>query len=219
MQIFFGPFTLDLDTRQLTCGGRERHLSPKAFELLAVLVQERPKALSKMLLQQRLWPETFVEEANLSNLIAEVRAALDDPAREPRYLRTAHRFGYAFCAEASAPIESSRADVRPPVRCWLEWGAKRFPLSAGEHVIGRDAGVEVRIDTSTVSRRHARLLVTDDGTVLEDFSSKNGTFRGDARVIEPVKLADGDLLRIGSQRVVFHSQGSQSTETQTGTSA
>jgi pSer/pThr/pTyr-binding forkhead associated (FHA) protein len=105
------------------------------------------------------------------------------------------------------------------VRCWLEWGAKRFPLAAGEHVIGRDAGVEIRIDTSTVSRRHARLLVTDEGTVLEDFSSKNGTFRGDARVIEPVRLADGDLLRIGSQRVVFHSQGSESTETQTGTSA
>jgi DNA-binding winged helix-turn-helix (wHTH) protein len=218
VRICFGPFTLDFDTRQLTRDGHERHLSPKAFELLVTLVQERPKALSKAVLQQRLWPDTFVEEANVSNLIAEIRAALDDPARDPRYLRTAHRFGYAFCGEVSTS-PATRADLRPAVRCWLQWGPKRFPLLTGEHVIGREADVEIRIDTSTVSRRHARLLVTDAGTVLEDFGSKNGTFRGDARVTEPVRLADGDELRIGSQRVVFHACGSESTETLTGTIA
>lgn len=217
MQICFGLFTLDLDTRQLTRDGRERHLSPKAFELLVTLVQERPKALSKVVLQQRLWPDTFVEEANLSNLVAEIRAALDDPAREPRYLRTAHRFGYAFCGEVSTTRTGE--SQRPQVRGWLEWGTKRFPLHAGEHVIGRDADVEVRIDTSTVSRRHARLLVSDDGTVLEDFGSKNGTFRGDARVTEPVRLVDGDQLRVGSQRMVYHARVAESTETQTGPGA
>ena len=204
---------LDLDTRQLTRDGRERHLSPKAFELLALLVEERPKALSKPALQQRLWPDTFVEEANLSNLVAEIRAALDDPAREPRYLRTAHRFGYAFCGDASLHVPS-RSGPLAPVRCWLEWGTKRFPLQAGEHVIGRDADVAVRIDGSTVSRRHARLLVTDV-TVLEDFGSKNGTFHREARVTAPVRLEDGDELRIGSQRLVFHARGGDSTETQT----
>lgn len=204
---------LDLDTRQLTRDGRERHLSPKAFELLALLVAERPKALSKSALQQRLWPDTFVEEANVSNLVAEIRAALDDPAREPKYLRTAHRFGYAFCGDAASHVPS-RSLSFPTVRCWLEWGAKRFPLQAGEYVIGRDADVAVRIDASTVSRRHARVLVTDV-TVLEDFGSKNGTFHRDARVTAPVRLADGDELRIGSQRLVFHARSGDSTETQT----
>jgi DNA-binding winged helix-turn-helix (wHTH) protein len=211
VQICFGPFVLDLDTRQLIRGGSEIHLSPKAFDLLALLAQARPAALSKTELQQRLWPDTFVAEANLSNLIAEIRDGLDDAARAPLYVRTVHRFGYAFSGQASAMPQPRQAPAA--VLCWLEWGAERFPLGAGEHVIGRDAGVEVRIDASTVSRRHARLLVAADGAVLEDFGSKNGTFRGDARVAEPVRLEDGDLLRIGSQRIVFHLRGLESTET------
>ena len=93
MKISFGPFILDFDTRQLIRDGREIHISPKAFELLAALVTERPKVLPKAVLQQRLWPDTFVAEANLSNLIAELRAALDDSPRTPTYLRTAHKFG------------------------------------------------------------------------------------------------------------------------------
>src|SRR5205809_546189 len=64
VQVRFGPFTLNLDTRQLTQEGREIHLAPKAFDLLAALVADRPKVLSKAELQQRLWPETFVAEAN-----------------------------------------------------------------------------------------------------------------------------------------------------------
>ena len=100
MRIRFGPFTLDLESRQLTSGGEEVHLEPKAFELLSALVLERPKALSKADLQERLWPGTFVAEANLSNLVAEIRAALADPARAPKFVRTAHGFGYAFCGEA-----------------------------------------------------------------------------------------------------------------------
>ena len=69
---------LDLESRQLTSGGQEIHLEPKAFELLSALVLERPKALSKADLQERLWPGTFVAEANLSNLVAESREALGD---------------------------------------------------------------------------------------------------------------------------------------------
>ena len=88
--------------RQLTRAGREIHLEPKAFELLSALVLERPKALSKADLQERLWPGTFVAEANLSNLVAEIRAALGDPARAPLFVRTVHRFGYAFCGDAVA---------------------------------------------------------------------------------------------------------------------
>lgn len=70
MRIRFGPFTLDFERRQLTNAGEDIHLEPKAFELLSALVLERPKALSKAELQERLWPGTFVAEANLSNLVA-----------------------------------------------------------------------------------------------------------------------------------------------------
>src|SRR6185436_6898193 len=128
----FGPFILDLDTRQLIEGGREIHLAPKAFDLLVALVQHRPKVLSKAELQQHLWPETFVAEANLSNLVAEVRQALGDRARDPRYIRTAHGFGYAFCGKTTSDEAAGRDNAGPPT-CWLQWGVQRFPLSAGSH--------------------------------------------------------------------------------------
>jgi Tol biopolymer transport system component/DNA-binding winged helix-turn-helix (wHTH) protein len=110
--IRFGAFTLDFETRQLIQDGRAVHLEPKAFDLLAALVLDRPKALSKADLQERLWPGTFVSEANLSNLVAEVRAALGDPARAPRFIRTVHGFGYAFSGEAT---EVNGSDVAPPL--------------------------------------------------------------------------------------------------------
>jgi DNA-binding winged helix-turn-helix (wHTH) protein len=201
--ITFGPFTLDTGRRQLTRAGRDVHLEPKAFNLLLALVEARPNALSKADLQERLWPGTFVAEANLANLLAEVRAALDDPARAPKFVRTVHRFGYAFCGEAVAPPD--RVDTRPSrVWCTLEADGRRFALASGEHVIGRDADVEIRFDTSTVSRRHARVVVTADSAVLEDCGSKNGTFRGADRVSAPVTLADGDTIRVGSVLATFH---------------
>ena len=213
MQISFGAFLLDRDTRQLLRGRHPIHLEPKAFDLLLTLVMERPKVLSKTALQQHLWPETFVAEANLSNLVAEIREAIGDRARTPLFIRTAHGIGYAFCGEATTDSGADETALGQP-SCWLEWGRRRFPLSSGEHVIGRDPDVEVRLDASTVSRRHARLVVTAEGTMLEDFGSKNGTFRGSERVTSPIRLADGDALHIGSLLVTFHVRGPGSTETQ-----
>lgn len=210
MRIRFGPFTLDSDTRQLTREDREIHLAPKAFDLLAVLASDRPKVLSKAALQERLWPATFVAEANLSNLVAEVREALGDAARRPVYIRTAHRFGYAFSGDAEVIGPRSHASESPS--CWLEWDGRRLPLSIGEHVIGRDANVEIRVDQSTVSRRHARLVVTKEGAVLEAFVSKNGTFRGTEFVSAPIQLADGDAIRVGSVQLTFRAPAASGSE-------
>jgi hypothetical protein len=214
VKIRFDPFTLDLDTRQLTRGSREMRLSPKAFELLRILVAERPKVLSKTALQERLWPETFVAEANLSNLVAEVRRALGDRRRASRFIRTAHGFGYAFCADAkSLPGGGDVGRDRP--RCWLEWGTRRFPLIDGVHTVGRDPDVEVRLDAATVSRRHARIMVTTNGIAIEDLDSKNGTFVANERLTTAAPLADGNAIRFGSVLVTFHARGPMSsTETQ-----
>jgi hypothetical protein len=174
---------------------------------------ERPKVLSKNDLQQRLWPDTFVAEANLSNLIAEIREALGDRNRKPLWIRTAHGFGYAFCGEAVTQTGAREIALDAP-RCWIEWGRRRFPLPIGEHVIGRDPDVEIRLDGSTVSRRHAKLVVTAEGVVLEDFGSKNGTRRGNERVTSAVHLVDGDAIHIGSLLITFHVRAFQgSTET------
>ena len=98
----FGDFVLDLDRHELVRAGTRVSISPKAFQLLGILVKNHPKALSKTELQNRLWPSTFVVEKNLTNLVSEVRAALDDDPAHPRLIRTVHRFGYAFCGVPAA---------------------------------------------------------------------------------------------------------------------
>jgi pSer/pThr/pTyr-binding forkhead associated (FHA) protein len=87
-----------------------------------------------------------------------------------------------------------------------------LPLSIGAHIIGRDPDVEIRLDQSTVSRRHARLVVTAEGAMLEAFVSKNGTFRGSELVSAPIQLADGDAIRVGSVLMTFRVRASFGSE-------
>jgi DNA-binding winged helix-turn-helix (wHTH) protein len=113
----FGPFTLDPATRQLLEAGRAIHLSPKAFDVLQVLVEARPTVVPKTDLHDRIWPGTYVVDANLSVLIGEIRRALADSAQTPRYIRTVHKVGYAFCGDAEAPPSPPPAGAGS--RYWL----------------------------------------------------------------------------------------------------
>ena len=155
--------------------------------------------------------------AVVREIVGEPRDA-GDKARDSVFIRTAHGFGYAFCGdvrESSAPLHRGVTNRRP--LAWIEWGRKRFPLTAGEHIIGRDPDAGMSLDAATVSRHHARLIVSSEATMFGDLGSKNGTFRGDQRVTAPVKLADGDSLRIGSLLVTFRTRA-QSVSTVTATS-
>ena len=76
-----------------------------------------PKAVGKDELHARLWPGTYVVDANLSVVVAEVRRVLGDDPQAPRFIRTVHRIGYAFCADVSQVRESR---TREP-RAWLVW--------------------------------------------------------------------------------------------------
>lgn len=197
----FDDFTLDTRTRRLMEGGSEVHISPKAFELLALLVENRVRAMSKTELYTKIWPDTFVTEANLAGLIAELRRALRDSADEPRYIRTVHRFGYWFTAEARAAGDEDGA--RPPVRYWVVWDVRRIALGDGENIVGRAPDASVWIDAPGVSRHHARILVADGEVILEDLGSKNGTYVQGRRVTAPAPLADGDQIRLGPVVITF----------------
>lgn len=96
MRLRFGDCVLDTDRRALVRAGQVVHLTPKAFQLLTVLTDARPRAISKDDLQETLWPDTFVSEANLAGLINEVRTAIGDSARSARYIKTLHGFGDSF---------------------------------------------------------------------------------------------------------------------------
>jgi DNA-binding winged helix-turn-helix (wHTH) protein len=87
-RFLFGEFVLDGDTRELRRGRNVVAISPKAFQLLEILIANQPKAMSKAALQELLWPKTFVVEKNVANLVAEIREALEDSAEQPRFIRT-----------------------------------------------------------------------------------------------------------------------------------
>lgn len=199
MRVSFGDSVLDSDTRQLFVASREVHLQPKAFQVLELLLQNRPRALSKREIHEKLWPGTFVSDGTLTSLLAEVRNAIGDPAHEPRFVRTLHRFGYAFSGAAEDVGERPPDRLRlPKAAYWLLRGRRRVSLELGESIIGRDPGATAFIDHPSVSRRHARIVVSARGAVLEDFGSKNGTFLNEKPVERPTPVADGDKLRVGS---------------------
>ena len=201
MQVRFGDFTLDTDSRQLRCGENERHLTPKAFELLCLLVEERPRAVSKTQLHHRLWPATFVSEATLSSLVAEVRDALGERAYRRRFIRTVHRFGYAFDGDATEIGSTRPAPGR--VRCWVVWNAGQATLGDGDHLFGRDGDVAVWLDSPTVSRHHARLSIDGSSATVADLGSKNGTYVRGERIFGPAPVGDGDEIKVGSISITF----------------
>jgi DNA-binding winged helix-turn-helix (wHTH) protein len=207
MRSHFGPFVLDHAARQLLREGREVHLSRKAFDLLRTLLERRPGVVRKDEILEAVWPNTFVTDANVMVVIGELRRALGDDANQPRYIRTAHGVGYAFCGEAEqeAPPAPRAPSARGPSVAWLVSGQRTFPLEVGEHVIGRDPHCTVWLDDAGVSRRHARLRVTaeDVSAVLEDLRSTNGTFVRGHRITEHVALSDGDVIEIGPVELEF----------------
>ena len=198
----FGEFSLDVALRQLHGPSGEQHLSTKAFDLLVLLVTNPSRVLSKSELHDHLWPDTFVVDTNLAGLIAEIREALNDDAKRPRFIRTAHRVGYAFCgsiaAAATAPLSGPGVNL-----CWLLKDGRRIPLRAGENILGRDLEDTIDIDSPSVSRRHARICVLEHDATIEDLASKNGTYLRGERVSEAVPLADGDEVRLGSVNLQF----------------
>jgi DNA-binding winged helix-turn-helix (wHTH) protein len=210
----FDRFTLDAGTRQLLRDGDEIHVSPKAFDLLRCLVENRSRAMSRDELQSILWPSTFVLETNLASLVAEIRRALGDQADDPAFVRTMHRFGYWFIGAVQDSDAKDEAMISG-VKYWLIWETRQVALAEGENVIGRAPDVAVWIDAGGVSRHHARVVVARGTATVEDLGSKNGTFIGGQRVTGPRALADGEQIRLGSVVITFRiPQPPGTTETQ-----
>jgi len=218
----FGQFTLDTDRRLLQRNDADVHLTPKAFDLLALLVQEAPRVLRKEELHERLWPGTFVSDATLVGLIKEIRRQLDDRDATSRLVRTAFGVGYAFCGTVEttgAPPGRRKPDIGGE-SWWIVAGSRKIPLVEGEHLIGRDPSSAVWLDVPGVSRRHARIVIDRHGASIEDLESKNGTTLCEQMVTGPSPLRDGDRIQVGPIVVVFHvSASGPSTATLTGRTA
>jgi DNA-binding winged helix-turn-helix (wHTH) protein len=212
MRLRSGDFLLDFGTRQLFRGAEPVAVSPKAFALLELLATRRPNAVSKEEIHRQLWPDSFVADGNLANLVAELRDALGEDARTPRVIRTVQRFGYAFSGEA-APEGEPVWPAESNVVFKLLWGDREILLQDGENVLGREREAVAWIDVHSVSRRHARVVISGGRATLEDLGSKNGTFLQGRAVTEPSVLNDGDRVRIGTvELTVRRYVGGVSTE-------
>jgi len=209
----FRDLTFDATARRVWRGGREIRLTRKAFDLLAFLIERRPGAVPKSDIRARLWPDTFVSEITLQSLVSEIRRAISDDANQPAFIRTLHGFGYAFiCLDHDAAEHPQTGGRR--IRGWLILDRDRLPLFDGDNLLGRGDADVTELPSTTVSRRHARIRLEQDPW-LEDLGSKNGTFIGERRVSDPVRLADGDQVRLGSVLLTFRMAApSDATSTQ-----
>jgi DNA-binding winged helix-turn-helix (wHTH) protein len=192
----FGEFEVDVRTRELMRRGTLIHLTPKAYELLALLLERQPEAVSKALIHERVWSGAFISDTTMATVVYELRQALGESAREPRFLHTRHGFGFQFVstpAPAAGPHHKLIADHAA------------FELTAGEHFIGRSRRCAIPLDSPKVSRRHARLLVHEAGVTIEDCGSSNGTYVAGAKLDGPRVLDDGEEIQIGDRTLRFRS--------------
>jgi DNA-binding winged helix-turn-helix (wHTH) protein len=190
----FADCVLDTHARQLTRGGQVVPLEPKMYALLEVLIQRRAAVVSNDELDELLWPNVFVTRTSLTRLVSQLRAVLGDSPAEARMIRTVYKTGYAFAATV---IERAAAPHRLP-GLFLEWRGCMLWLSDGENIVGRGEECSLVVDAETVSRRHARIAVSQGIAVIEDLKSTNGTFVNKVPVCNAIALKDGDEVSLGS---------------------
>ena len=191
---------IDCDRRRILRRGAEQPLPRKAFDLLLVLLEKRPKVVAKNVLIKRVWPDAFVADANLAILIGDVRAALGDDAKEPRIIKTHHRVGYSFAADVTE-VAAAPHDRGHPAFV-LEAAGRRILLFEGAVTLGRDASCDIVINDPSVSREHALLTVTDGQLTVTDSDSKNGTRVDDQRIGDETAVRPGQRIRFGSVELI-----------------
>lgn len=174
--------------------------------LLETLIEHRPKAISQEDLYDRLWPDSFVDKTSLHKVMYQLRKALDDDHHT--MIRTVYGFGFSFAATV---VDEERG--RPSVRCQIVIGDSEFDLREGENLVGRERDAAVRIETRSISRRHARIIISGERATLEDLRSKNGTWLRGKR-IHRGELNDGDSILFGMVAAAFRIvPAERSTET------
>jgi DNA-binding winged helix-turn-helix (wHTH) protein len=209
MRVRFDGFVLDTATRELVGAAGPIHLPPKAFDLLETLVERRPAAVPRADIEKKVWGGVHVSESSLAGLVGELRKALGDQARPPRFIRTVHAFGYAFCGTATP--EGAVAAIPAAHRLILD--RREIDLREGENLLGRERSAVAWLDSGSVSRRHARIMIEGDGATIEDLGSRNGTLVNGRPVAGRVPLADGDEIVLGSVHVTFRVVPAGATET------
>jgi DNA-binding winged helix-turn-helix (wHTH) protein len=213
MRVTFGECVFDRSRRQLMRQGSPVHAGRKLLLLLELLLDAAPRAVTKDEIHKSLWPGTFVSEATLTSLVAELRHAIGDDARAPRLVRTIHGYGYGFVGEFAAEAPAARDDHdRRSFRIIL--GDREIALTRGAHILGRAQDAAVYVDDTGASRQHARITIDGQGATIVDLGSKNGTIVNGKPIDGSATLADGSLIVLGATAMRFRIfEASSTTET------
>jgi DNA-binding winged helix-turn-helix (wHTH) protein len=204
VSVIFGECEFDPLRHELLRHGRPTPLTPRAFQLLELLLERRPEVIPKSELLEHLWPGTFVSDASLHNLVAEVRAAIGDTPHASRFIRTVPRCGYGFHGDVQeAPTTARRASEHSARGAQLVTTQRDWSLSEGSNVVGRDPDCAVSLEDMSVPRHHARIVISNGQATIEDLESKNGTFVNGRRITDVTTVEDGDQIRVGSVSMVY----------------
>ena len=175
----FGKFRCDPREHLLLSDGKPVSLSPKAFEILVALIQSNGRLLTKDELMQQVWPDSFVEEANLTVNISALRKALGETPGGQQYIETIPKRGYRFIAPVTEHLDAGK--IAPSVqtaRIELKLGPVPSPKrSAGSHRWWLAAAgmllVAILVSAVLLSRRQPK-LTDKDTIVLADFANTTG---------------------------------------------
>lgn len=181
--------------------GREVPLTPKARELLVLFLQNPDRLMTHEDLIEKVWPTIAITDDAVRFQVSELRRALGPGAEG--FLRTIPREGYRWEEAVRLERASANAAAVAGIACRLILENREVPLPFGENLIGRDADSVLWIDHASVSRHHARIIVSEIGATLEDLGSKNGTYLRTDRISKPAPLSDGDEIRIGPAKILF----------------
>ena len=206
----FGRFRCDPAEHLLFCEGKPISLAPKAFEILIILIKSNGRLLTKDELMQKVWPDTFVEDANLTINISALRKLLGDSTGGQQYIETVPKLGYRFLApvtelhngsKGSEPIHSPEIASTVRTSAW----PRRIALPAALLLVT----IMVMVLLST---RPAR-LTDKDTVVLADFANSTGdpVFDGALRQGLASQLEQSPFLNLLSderiaQTLLFMSQ-------------
>ncbi len=187
----FGSFLLDCEKDVLTVDGAPVPLTPKMLKLLCVLVRNHGDIVSKEDLLEQVWKGSFVEEGNLSYTIRQLRKALGDDARRPKYIETIARRGYRFIF----PIANRATEID----LVNEKSAKlQNDVEAKHFGIGRTAAIAFSVLLLTASVTAAYFLwgsvinASDYPLFTEPYETQNLTVSGDS--FHPTMSRDGKLI-------------------------
>ncbi|MCU0305377.1 MAG: FHA domain-containing protein [Thermoanaerobaculales bacterium] len=198
-----GDWLVEPDLDRISRGDEQRTLRPRATELLVALSRSGGELAPTRYLIDAVWGTEFVTVNALTQLVAELRRALGDDPKYPRHIETIPRRGYRLIAPTS-PAEPSASESGEGIRFVLvDENDSEIELQPGTTVIGRSPDATVRVETSEVSRRHARIVVADHRATLEDLGSKNGTYLRGRRVTGVVELSNADEIQIGADLARF----------------